>query len=329
MVNNNYCISRLVDRALSRIDAISLTKDTKLNRDIESLLEIAEALAPLIRGEHPDIYTILDYALRGIVMHSGYIDACFYGDLRTSIEFLGILYPSHERKIFISHSSKDEAIIKPFITNILIAGCGLRHNEIFCTLDNSTIHTGEDFRNEIVRGMKECDFIILMISNNYKQSEVCLNEMGAAWALDNKTILPFILPDCSFEDMGFIYKVKQGAAITDKTKLDELYTDIYTSYNIKDDWPHFNQCKEDFIKNIVGTDSIKDPMTKNSKADICLKEKKVLEIISREPSLSLSKLSMTLGLSTQQTRRILSNFSQSGIIRRVGTSQNGYWEIIN
>jgi len=250
MASNNYYIHRLINRALSRIDIISksLTIDTKLNQDIESLLEIAEELAPLIRGEHPGIYTILDYALRGLVMHSGYIDACFYGDLRTSIEILGTLYPPHEKKIFISHSSKDEAIIKPFITHILIAGCGLRYNEIFCTLDNSTIHTGEDFRNEIVNGMKESDFILLMISNNYKESEVCLNEMGAAWTLTGKTVLPFVLPDCAFEDMGFLYKVKQGASITDKTKLDELYKDICETYNIEQDWIHFNQISNEFIE---------------------------------------------------------------------------------
>ena len=327
-MNNNQTIRELIDEAMEILQRIRIDYNSPLGPNTTALLQVLAELGPYIRYIHPNIYEIQEHAIKNIT-YKNRINAYSYGDLRTTVRILDALYPPIERKIFISHSSKDEAIIKPFITNILIAGCGLRHNEIFCTLDNSTIHTGEDFRNEIVRGMKECDFIILMISNNYKQSEVCLNEMGAAWALDNKTILPFILPDCSFEDMGFIYKVKQGAAITDKTKLDELYTDIYTSYNIKDDWPHFNQCKEDFIKNIVGTDSIKDPMTKNSKADICLKEKKVLEIISREPSLSLSKLSMTLGLSTQQTRRILSNFSQSGIIRRVGTSQNGYWEIIN
>ena len=74
--------------------------------------------------------------------------------------------------------------------------------------------------------------------------------MGAAWALESKTVLPFILPDCTFDDMGFIYKVKQGASITDKTKLDELYRDICETYNIKDNWPHFNQCKESFVDGV-------------------------------------------------------------------------------
>lgn len=327
-MNNNQTIRELIDEAIEILQRIKIDYNSPLGPNTTALLQVLAELNPYIRDVHPSIYEIQEYAIRNIT-YRNHINAYSFGDLRTTVKILDALYPPIERKIFISHSSKDEAIIKPFITNILIAGCGLRHNEIFCTLDNSTIHTGEDFRNEIVHGMKECDFILLMISNNYKQSEICLNEMGAAWALDNKTILPFILPDCSFEDMGFIYKVKQGAAITDKTKLDELYTDIYTSYNIKDDWPHFNQCKEDFIKNIVGTGSIKDHMANNSKVNITLKEKNVLEVISREPSMSLNKLSITLGISTQQTHRILSNLSQSGLIRRVGTNQHGYWEIIN
>ena len=68
-------------------------------------------------------------------------------------------------------------------------GCKFERTDIFCTLDHSAIHTGEDFRNEIVKNMKGCDFILCMISENYKRSEVCTNEMGAAWAMDGKRIL--------------------------------------------------------------------------------------------------------------------------------------------
>lgn len=38
-------------------------------------------------------------------------------------------------------------------------GCKFERTDIFCTLDHSAIHTGEDFRNEIVKNMKGCDFI--------------------------------------------------------------------------------------------------------------------------------------------------------------------------
>lgn len=246
-MNNNGIIRDLIDEALEILQRMNIKYNTPPGQNTQALVQIVQELNSYICNVHPRIYKIQEYAISHIV-YNRCINAYSFGDLRTTIRILDTLYPHTERKIFISHSSKDESIIKQFTKEILIAGCGLRPNEIFCTLDNSTIHTGEDFRNEIVRGMKECDFILLMISNNYKESEVCQNEMGAAWALDNKTVLPFVLPDCRFEDMGFVYNVKQGAMIMDKTKLDELYRDICETYDIEQDWIHFNQISNEFIE---------------------------------------------------------------------------------
>ena len=72
--------------------------------------------------------------------------------------------------------------------------------------------------------------------------------MGAAWALDNKRVLPFILPNTTFNDMGFLNEVKQGASIADKRKLDEFYNEVCEYYGISSDWPIFNKAKEDFIE---------------------------------------------------------------------------------
>lgn len=57
--------------------------------------------------------------------------------------------------------------------------------------------------------MKACGYILLFISKNYNLSDVCKNEMGAAWALSGKRILPFVFPDIEFKQMGFLNVVKQ------------------------------------------------------------------------------------------------------------------------
>ena len=153
------------------------------------------------------------------------------------------------KKIFISHATDDEIIIKAFIKEILIMGCGFKPNDIFCTLDHTSIRTGDDFRNKIVSNMKCCDFVFCFISENYKKSEVCQNELGAAWAmsLDEKRVLPFKFPNLSFNEMGFLNDIKQGADITDKTKLDELYCELCEYYGFKQDWKNYNQRTADFI----------------------------------------------------------------------------------
>ena len=120
-----------------------------------------------------------------------------------------------KRKIFISHSHSDKTIVDGFVKEILKVGCGFKDSDLFCTLDTSTIRTGDDFREKIIENMRDCDFIFLFISENYNQSDVCKNEMGAAWALENKRILPFTLPKITFEQMGFLNFVIQGASIND------------------------------------------------------------------------------------------------------------------
>lgn len=152
-----------------------------------------------------------------------------------------------KRKIFISHSHLDKMIVNGFVKEILKVGCGFKDNDIFCTLDTSTIRTGDDFREKIVENMKDCDFIFLFISENYNQSEVCKNEMGAAWAMENKRILPFTFPGITFEQMGFLNVAKQGASITDGNKLDELYQELCEFYEITPDWRSFNKAKGDFL----------------------------------------------------------------------------------
>ena len=127
-------------------------------------------------------------------------------------------------------------------------GCGFQRQDIFCTLNHSDIRTGDDFRNEIVNNMRTCDYVLCFISNNYKNSEVCQNEMGAAWVLEDKRFYPFKFPNVGFAELGFIAKVKQTADITDKSKLDEFYVEVCQRYNLQQDWMNFNKQKEDFVE---------------------------------------------------------------------------------
>ena len=46
------------------------------------------------------------------------------------------------------------------------------------------------------------------------------------------------------------YVVKQGAEITEKRKLDELYQELCNNYDMVPDWPAFNNAKDDFLDSI-------------------------------------------------------------------------------
>ena len=168
-------------------------------------------------------------------------------------EEVKIMAPSDsvpKRKIFISHSSSDKSIVNAFIKEILLLGCGLKPDDIFCTLDPTAIRTGDDFREQIIVNMEGSDYILLFISENYKKSEVCGNELGASWAYRDKRILPLVLPNVQFDQMGFLNVVKQGAKLLDRSQLVVLYEEICWKYSLTRDWKIFNKRKDDFTNTV-------------------------------------------------------------------------------
>lgn len=252
----------LINSAKTLLGGIRINYNTQVGLNISQLLEVSKQIIPLIEVEHPNIAETLGNAISKIsyiqpnvfTPGRGFVNAFSYGDLRTTIKFLDYLYPvqieKQGRKIFISHSSKDEDIVNAFVEKILMLGCGFKTTDIFCTLDHTAIRTGEDFRNDIIQNMKTCDFIICMISKNYRESEVCQNEMGAAWTLESKRVLPLKFPNIEFKEIGFLNVVKQSADITDKPKLDELYEELCSYYGLHFDWVNFNRHKESFVDTV-------------------------------------------------------------------------------
>ena len=262
-------LRNLIDSAISLLKGISINYNTEIGPRTRQLVEFSNQIASIIKEDHPTIADILLNATRTIVnrqsvpigsygqmVYKDFINAYSFGDLRTAIKVIDSIYSEKTlnarggRKIFISHASDDETIVKAFIKEIIMLGCGFSSHDLFCTLDHTAIRTGDDFRDIIVDNMKSCDYVICFISENYKKSEVCQNEMGAAWAMENKRVLPFKFPNLSFQEIGFLNVVKQAADITDESKLDELYVELCKYYDLQQDLINFNQRKTDFI-NVV------------------------------------------------------------------------------
>ena len=219
----------------------------------ENLIKTIKQLAEIFKDIEPECSKCLILDLQNVrnLPPNQCVNPYAFGSIVAIVSVLRQKYLKEERttrKLFISHSSEDKVIVNRFVKEILKIGCGFKDSDIFCTLDPTVIRTGDDFRMKIVDNLKECDFILLFISANYIKSEICQNEMGAAWALDNKRVLPFILPNTTFNDMGFLNEVKQGASIADKRKLDEFYSEVCEYYAISSEWPSFNKAKEYFIE---------------------------------------------------------------------------------
>lgn len=170
------------------------------------------------------------------------------------------------KKIFISHAYKDKELVEIFVDYLLECGMGFTNNDIFCTsLEGMGIKTGEDWRNEIQKHLCETKVVILFITPNYKESEMCLNEMGAAWA-SNIKVIPIIVDPLSFNSIGILYEVKQSLKLTEDSDLDELMEtleEFNTSSTITSRWNAKKKEAISLIKNHISKNPFKTPLTRD------------------------------------------------------------------
>lgn len=151
---------------------------------------------------------------------------------------------SDEEYIFISHSSNDEKIVTSFFENLLRLGLDISAKNIFYSSHPASgIALGEDIPDELKKALNKMTIFIQYVSKSYKKSEVCLNEMGAAWVrLPKNKILILKAPDVKFKDLGFLNIQRLALSINKKEdllKISENYKNIFdfssTDYALKVD----------------------------------------------------------------------------------------------
>ncbi|WP_417353108.1 toll/interleukin-1 receptor domain-containing protein [Flavobacterium alkalisoli] len=93
-------------------------------------------------------------------------------------------------KIFISHSSKN-ANYGQAIVDLLVA-VGVNNEQIiFTSNDAFGIPTGQNIFNWLRARITEKPHVIYLLSSEYYSSVACLNEMGAAWIVENEHTIIF------------------------------------------------------------------------------------------------------------------------------------------
>jgi hypothetical protein len=154
------------------------------------------------------------------------------------------------KRIFISHSSKDKQLVKDFVNHILCLGIGLNPDDIFCTsIEDMTMRNGEDVRKHIQDNIRSAEYSFLLISDNYKSSEVCINEMGAVWAYDANVRL-YLLPDANFDKIGWLCDTRKADKLTDSVALDSLYREMIEHFSLHENFLHWSQQREMFVRRV-------------------------------------------------------------------------------
>ncbi len=140
-------------------------------------------------------------------------------------------------RIFISHSSKDVDYVAKIVN--LLDGMGLNQTQLFCSsLPGYDIPIDTNIFDYLRNQFLAFNLHVIFIhSDNYYQSPVSLNEMGAAWTL-RSAVTSILLPGFEFEQMTGVVNNKTTAIKLDRTKLElkdklnQLYSKIVEEFSL-------------------------------------------------------------------------------------------------
>lgn len=199
--------------------------------------------------------------------YSGNTSSGIYGSRNTTEkEILSILLslrqyekqvPKYFDRVFISHSSKDIDIVKPFVE--LLATVGMTKNKLFCSsMDGYGIPQRENIYDYLKREFTDKNtFVVLMLSDNYYESKPSLNEMGAAWVM-SKEYVSILIKGFGFDKIeGAADKQKIGFNINDTYRLDEFKDNLSKELRLAPATNNWINSRDKFLSQIAGINKSK------------------------------------------------------------------------
>ncbi len=346
MKQDNNQLRNLIDSAKSLLTEFykTINYNTEIGPRTNRLIELSNQIANIVKNDNPEIANILVQAIKSInnrqivpvapygqMVEKHFINAFAFGSISSTIRVLDVLYSEgmekekRGRKIFISHSSKDKNVVSEFCDRILGLGIGLNSDDIFCTsIEDMNVKNGDDIRKHIKENILSADFSFLLISSNYKNSEICLNEMGAVWANDNN-VRYYLLPNTDFKEIGWLCDTRQAEKLIDHTTLDKIYKELTDYYNIEGRFDTWSRQRVIFVNNITN-----DIAERTNGRSIMISEsidEKILTFLKSNPNQSSHDLATLLGLSIRTASDHLKRLQDSGKIEAVGIAHNTRWKI--
>ena len=184
--------------------------------------------------------------------------------------------PQKSPKVFISHSNQDKGYVTCLVD--FLEDIGLAEEQLFCSsVPGYGIPLDEDIYDYLKKQFQTHDLhVILVLSDNYYKSVACMNEMGAAWVLQNK-YTTILLPGFEFKEIkGAINPRKIGLKLdSDLTEVKEklgqlkdMLTQEFGLTNITD--VRWERKRDDFItaifQPVTSTQTISDDASLQNKS---------------------------------------------------------------
>ncbi|CUU48421.1 toll/interleukin-1 receptor domain-containing protein [Clostridium beijerinckii] len=157
-----------------------------------------------------------------------------------------------EDKIFISHSSVDKEFGQALVD--LLRGMGLKREQIvFTSNTNYGIPLDNNIFDYLKSQIENKVYMLYLLSDSYYSSVACLNEMGAAWMVQNNYTTIFV-PDFNFQNPKFyegaIDPRKIGFVIDEKQRILEFKNNITAKFNLSIDEFDWSEAFDKYIKEV-------------------------------------------------------------------------------
>lgn len=209
-------------------------------------------------------------------------------------------------KIFISHSSANKDYGNSLVE--LLRGIGINEHEIIFTSNTAYgIPIGQNIFNWLKSQIAEKPFVIYLLSKEYYSSIACLNEMGAAWVIENEHAMLFTpnfdLSSKEFRD-GAIDPREIGFYINDEERLLSFIQHLNNFFNVSKNAIIINQKIKKYLSEIETMSS--KPSTISSPAEK-LKEIESKTIVESKEN-NIASISSVLKKSIENNDDLYSKF---------------------
>ena len=159
--------------------------------------------------------------------------------------------------VFISHAEADKKFANEIVTLLEFIGVKGKENLLCTSVNGYRIPLGYDIIEYLRETFNKKNlFVIILHTHNYYTRPVCMNEMGAAWALKTK-YFSVLAPDFGFSDMTGVVNskdvsIKIGADDCD-TRINQLKNELIQFFGLpqpdEDRWPYYrntfiNKCMQ-------------------------------------------------------------------------------------
>jgi hypothetical protein len=164
-------------------------------------------------------------------------------------------------KIFISHSSKNVNYGQAIVD--LLVAIGVNSEQIiFTSNDAFGIPTGQNIFNWLKARITEKPHVIYLLSSEYYSSIACLNEMGAAWVVENEHTIVFTpefkASSPEFQN-GALDPREMGFKINNPDRITEFIENLRGSFPISNKTVFVSQKIREFVEKVNSFDIIPKP----------------------------------------------------------------------